>query len=150
MKLTRFENEWACAALGAIFPGSSEDGLADIGGMDVRGFLAEVMASLPFKPALGLRAAIWLVALAPLFVVGRFASLTRLGQADRERVIARLLASPSYGLRSLVMLLKTFGALLYAGDDRVRARLRPRRLSPSPSSAPRGVVPLRIKRAHVA
>jgi hypothetical protein len=150
MKLTRFEDAWACAALGAIFPGSSEDGFADIGGMDVKGFLAGLMVSLPFKPALGLRAAIWLVALAPLFVVGRLTTLTRLRQADREQVIAKLLASPSYALRSLVMLLKTFGALLYAGDDRVRARLRPRRLSPSGPSAPRNVVPLRIKRAHVA
>jgi hypothetical protein len=144
MKLSRLENTWARAALGAIFPGSSEDGFASIGGMDVAGYLASVMDSLPFKPALGLRAAIWLVALAPLFVIGRVATLPGLGQGDRERVVATLFASPSYRLRSLVMLLKTFGALLYAGDDRVRARLRPR------SAGPRNIVPLRVKRVRVA
>jgi hypothetical protein len=144
MKLTRFENNWAKAALGAIFPGSSEEGLADIGGMDVSGYLAELMASLPLKPALGLRVAIWLVALAPLFVIRRVATLPSLSQVDRERVVSALVASPSYALRSLVMLLKTFGALLYAGDDRVRARLRPR------PAAPRNVVPLRVKRVRVA
>ncbi len=143
MKLSRLENRWAQAALGAIFPGSREDGFADIAGMDVNGYLADVMRSLPFKPALGLRAAIWLAALAPLFVIGRLATLPQLCQADRERVVAALFASPTYALRSLAMLLKTFGALLYAGDDRVRARLRPRA---SPRSR---IVPLRIKRAHV-
>ena len=144
MKLSRLENTWAQAALGAIFPGSREDGFAGIGGMDVAGYLASVMDSLPLKPALGLRAAIWLVALAPLFVIGRVATLPGLDQGDRERVVATLFASPSYGLRSLVMLLKTFGALLYAGDDRVRARLRPR------PAAPRNIVPLRVKRVRVA
>ncbi len=145
MKLTQFENTWARAALGAIFPGSSEEGLADIAGMDVNGYLADVMDSLPLKPALGLRVAIWLIALAPIFVIGRVATLPRLGQVDRERVVATLFASPTYWLRSLVMLLKTFGALLYAGDDRVRARLRPR-----PVEARKNLVALRVKRARVA
>ena len=83
------------------------------------------MRSLPFKARLGLRVAVWLVALAPLFVLRRVATIRGLAPADGERVVAALCASRSYGVRSLVMLLKTFGALLYAGDDRIRARLRP-------------------------
>lgn len=125
MKLSAFEDRWALAALGAIFPGSKEDGLAGIGGMDVSGYLRDVMATLPVKPALGLRAAIWVAALAPLFVIGRLAFITHLRQEDRERVVAALCSSSSYALRSLTMLLKTFGAMLYAGDERIRARLRP-------------------------
>jgi hypothetical protein len=141
MKLTPLEHTWAQAALVAMFPGSRDDGFADIAGMDVHGYLVEVMRSLPFKARLGLRVAVWLVALAPLFVLRRVATIRSLAPADGERVVAELCASRWYGVRSLVMLLKTFGALLYAGDDRIRARLRP---------APPAAVPLRIRRAHVA
>jgi hypothetical protein len=123
MRLTGIENRWAEAAMGAIFPGSHEEGLSDIRAMDVRGFLGRVVASVPSKVALGLRLAVWIVALAPLFVLGRLATITSLAQADRERVVATLVMSRNYALRSLVMILKTMGALLYAGDDGVRARM---------------------------
>jgi hypothetical protein len=145
MKLTRLEHRWAQAALVAMFPGSRDEGFADIAGMDVHGYLVEVMRSLPFKARLGLRVAVWLVALAPLLVLRRLATISGLAPAEGERVVATLCASRSYGVRSLVMLLKTFGALLYAGDDRIRARLRP---AARPRTAT--TVPLRIRRAHVA
>jgi hypothetical protein len=145
MKLTRLEHRWAQATLVAMFPGSREDGFADISGMDVHGYLDEVMRSLPFKARLGLRVAVWLVALAPLLVLRRLATIRGLTPADGEHVLATLGASRWYGVRSLVMLLKTFGALLYAGDDRIRARLRP-----AAPAAPPTTVPLRIRRAHVA
>jgi hypothetical protein len=143
MKLARFEDRWAEAAMGAIFPGSAADGLRDIRAMDVRGFLRQVMACVPFQAALGLRAAVWLVALAPLFVLGRLATITGLAIADREKVVATLVASRSYVVRSLVLILKTIGALLYAGDDGVRARMS----APAAAAAP-GLVTLRTKPAH--
>lgn len=143
MTLSKVETRWAEAAMGAIFPGSNDAGMADIRGMDVSGFLAEVMHGVPFQAALGLRLAIWLVALAPLFVIGRFATIAGLGQGDRERVVASLVAHRSYALRSLVLILKTMGALLWAGDDAVRARM----LKPAPKNV---LVPLRVKRAAVA
>ena len=142
MKLARFEDRWAQASLAVMFPGSSDQGFADIRAMDVHGYLVEVMRAFPFRVALGLRVAVWLVALAPLFVCRKLATIASLAASERERVVETLLASRAYSVRSLVMLLKTFGALLYAGDEQIRARLRP---------APgRASVPLRIKRAHVA
>jgi hypothetical protein len=144
MRLTRFEDRWAEAAMGAIFPGWDEGGLADIRGMDVRRFLRQLMRSVPFQAAFGLRAAIWLVALAPLFVLGRFATIVGLTVADRERVVSTLVVSKSYVVRSLVLILKTMGALLYAGNDAVRARM----LVPAPSKA--GLVTLRAKRVQAA
>lgn len=140
MRLTGIENRWAEAAMGAIFPGSNEEGLSDIRAMDVRGFLARIFVSVPSKVALGLRLAVWIVALAPLFVLGRLATITSLAQSDRERVVAALVTSRNYALRSLVMFLKTMGALLYAGDDGVRARMMvPRK--------PKSLVTLRVKGA---
>jgi hypothetical protein len=147
MNLTKLETTWAEAAMGAIFPGSSDAGLADIRAMDVRGFLSQIMRTVPFQAALGLRLAVWIVALAPLFVLGRFTTVVGLDQAAREQLIVRLLANRSYALRSLVLILKTIGALLYAGDDAVRARMN----APSPQpQAASGLVPLRIKRALTA
>jgi hypothetical protein len=139
MKLMRFERQWAVAALEAIFPGSSDIGLSDIRAMNLDGFLRELMARLPFRAALGVRLAVWLVALAPLFVLLRFATIARLTLEDRERVIATLVVSESYAMRSLVLVLKAMGALLYAADDGVRTRLMPPRSR---------VAQLRIKRAH--
>jgi hypothetical protein len=143
MKLTRFENRWAEAAMGAIFPGSS-DGFADIRGMDVAGFLGEVFRLVPLQAALGTRLAIWLVALAPLFILGRLATIVGLSVGDREKVVAGLVASRWYAVRSLVLILKTIGALLYAGDDRVRARML------VPVRPKSGLVTLRAKRVQAA
>jgi hypothetical protein len=95
--------------------------------MQVDAFLREVMRTLPFRAALGVRLAVWLVAVAPWFMLRRFATIAGLGLAERERVIARLVASRSYAVRSLALLLKAIGALLYAADDRVRRRMAPPR-----------------------
>ncbi len=143
MKLTRFEMAWAVAALVGVFPGSVDTGFASIASMDVPGFLGEALRRIPLRAALGLRAAIWIVAFAPLPTLGRFRTIARLGQADRERVLARLAASNSYAVRSLVMMLKTFGALLYAADDGVRARIE----IPAVTA---NIVPLRVRRVQAA
>lgn len=147
MKLTRFEIAWAEAEMQAIFPGSSDEGLTDICAMDVRGFITQTMRYMPLQAALGFRVAVWIVALAPLLLLGRLATITGLALPDREKVIARLVANKSYAIRSLVLILKTLGALLYAGDDGVRARMM---TSTTPASAPRPLVPLRTKRVHAA
>jgi hypothetical protein len=124
--------------MGAIFPGSKEQGFADISAMDVAGFLHRVIHAVPFRAALALRLAIWLVALAPLLVLGRPSTISRLALPDREALISRLVASKAYAIRSLVMILKTMAALLYAADAGVRARMR------APSSA-KTLVTLKIK-----
>src|SRR5260370_26592796 len=124
MTRTGCGNEWARAAIGAIFPGSVEQGFADIAAMDVPGFLDRVIRTVPFRAALALRLAIWLVALAPLLVLGRPSTISRLALPDREVLMARLVSNKAYAIRSLVMILKTMGALLYAADAGVRARLR--------------------------
>jgi hypothetical protein len=145
MKLTQWEGRWAEAAIGAIFPGSLEEGFADIRAMDVPGFLQQVVRTVPFKAAFGLRVAIWLVALAPLVLLRRFATIAGLALEEREVVVARLVASKTYAIRSLVMILKTMGALLYAGDDAVRSRLKR-----APALAPGATIALRRKPVHAA
>lgn len=123
MKLANFEVAWAKASFGTIFPGSDEAGMQPIDAMDLGPFLSEVTSRVPFQAAMGLRIAIWLAALAPLFVMGRLATIASLPRPDREKVLTTLLASKTYAIRSLVLILKTIGALLFCADANVRARM---------------------------
>ncbi len=122
--LTRFEMASAKAAFVTIFPG--DDGIAS---MDIEGYVNDTLANIPVEPVLGVRLAIWIVALAPLFVLRRFATLAGLAPPDREIVLVALATSRSYPVRQLVLALKAIAALLYAGSPTVRARL----LAPAPA-----------------
>ncbi len=147
MNISKMEVGWATAEFGTIFPGSDEQGVPGIATMDIAGFLAEVCRQVPLKAALGLRIAIWIVALAPLFILGRFVTFASLATPDREKVLDTLLASKSYPIRSLVMILKTMGALLYGADPVVRARMyaRPANANSAPASSGKKLIALRLK-----
>jgi hypothetical protein len=140
LALTRFERRWAHAAFDTIFPGADRGSLPlGITDMDLDGYLDETLADVPFEPSIGLRLAFWVIALSPLFVLGKWRTIASLGLADRERVILTLAASPLYALRSTVIALKAIGAILYCGDLRVRPLILGRRSAPEG-----GVVPLRL------
>jgi hypothetical protein len=121
LALTRFERRSAHAAFGTIFPGT-ERGTLPLGicDMDLDGYLQRTLSSIPFEPSIGLRLAIWVVALAPIFVLKRFATIASLSVEDREKVISAIYASPYYVIRSAAIALKAIGSLFYCGDARVR------------------------------
>jgi hypothetical protein len=125
--LTRTENRWAEAALGGIFPSNAHADLrTGICDLDVQGFLTDVRSRVPYRSALGLRIAIWMVALAPIFVLHRFRTIEGLDPRAREALLAALLVSSFYPVRQLVMLLKAIGALLYGRAASVREVMMPR------------------------
>jgi hypothetical protein len=105
--------------------------------MDLDGFIDQTLHEVPFEASFGLRLVFWVIGLAPLFVIGKLATIASLAPADRLRVITALNASPVYAIRATVMMLKALGALFYCGDRRVRpsmvavappvVTLRPRR-----------------------
>ncbi len=122
--LTTIERRWARAMFETIFPGPPRGSLpVGIGDLELESFLDETFATIPVESMLGLRATIWIVALSPLFVLGRWRTLDGLDVLDRERVLTRLLASPVYFVRQLVLALKAIGSLLYCGDRAVRAQI---------------------------
>ena len=119
-----FEQNWASAVLGAMFP--PEPGQSDPPDLG-RGF-ASIIRSAPFEAGVGLRLALLLVILSPLFVLGRFRTFMTLDGPSRERLLDALMKSSAYAMRQLLMALKTMGALLYARDENTRKRLMtPRR-----------------------
>lgn len=122
--MTKTEVRWARAAFGAIFPkGAHARFTTGITDLDVEGFLVDVRSRAPFKAAFGLRVAVWVCALAPVFVLGKLATIASLDQPSREAVMTKLLVSPNYAVRQLVIFLKTIGALLWASAPAVRAAL---------------------------
>ncbi len=123
-RMTRFENAWACATFGAIYPADPRLG-PSAASLDVEGYLVDVRTNAQFRTALGLRLALWMVALAPLFVLRRFATITGLAESEREALLRALLVNPLYPVRQLVILLKAIAALLYARAPEIRAAIAP-------------------------
>ncbi len=120
--MTKVERGWARAALGAIYPSGACDALPmGVCEFDVEGFLDDLFQRIPLQAVLGLRVAVWIVALAPVFLLGRVVTIVRLSEEERQAVVARLLSSTIYSVRQLVVALKATGGLFYGGVGAVRA-----------------------------
>ena len=120
-RMTGLERGFAAAAFDGIFPRGSDErlpqGAAD---GDMVGLFENARACVPPRVALGLRVAVWIVALAPLVTIGKFATIASLATTDRERVVLALLSSNVYMIRQLTTLLKAFGALFFLTFPGVR------------------------------
>jgi len=130
--MTRWEESWAAEVLAAFAPSSSEarasappphptlaprDGEVDY----VRTWLRMLNGSTPLA-ALGLRFALWMVALAPFWLWGRFTTFSKLARAERTELLSRLLRHGSHVVRELSLLLKFAAAVALLGTPSVRAR----------------------------
>jgi hypothetical protein len=136
MKLFGFELAWAAAAFDAILP----DGTAlphGIARMNPARFFADVIAASPFEQSIGLRLTLWLVALAPLWLLRRPKTIAGIGSDDRRRVLHGLLASHVYAVRQLATAFKAMGAVLYAQSPAARAAM---------TSAPRAAQLVALRR----
>lgn len=136
-RLFSFELAWADAAFGAMFPAPPRSALVHgIAEMKPARFFDEAIATVPLEPSLGLRIALWIIALAPLFTIRRLATIASLDDDEaRERVLARLLASPIYAVRQLVVGFKAFGSLLYAQSPAMRKQMTTPRSTPLAASS---------------
>jgi hypothetical protein len=127
-----FERAWAKAALDAIYPAAACEALPQgIAASDLDGFFDDLFIHVPLMVWLGLRVAIWIIALAPLVLLRRLATISMLPPGDRVVVIRRLASSKRYAVRQLVLALKASGGLLYASAPAVRARVLEPASSPS-------------------
>jgi len=132
--LSRTEERWAFAALGAIYPSRATPGLpVGVCDLELGAYLRDLFQHVPLTAAVGLRIAIWIVALAPPFVLHRMATVVGLGAEERRDLVTRLLASPRYGVRQLVVALKAIGGLFFGGAASVHAAIFDR--APSSSGA---------------
>lgn len=123
-RLLSFELAWTDAAFDAIFPEPPRSALAHgVLRMHPGAYFEEVLRTVPFEQSLGLRFALWMIALAPLFTIRRAVTIASLGVDDRQRVLDALLASRSYVVRQLTMSMKAISALLYSQSKTIRAQM---------------------------
>ena len=71
---------------------------------------------------LGMRVALWLVALSPLWLLRRGVTVTALSLSERQSLLSRLLEHRVYAVRESAFLLKLCACLALFADDDVRAR----------------------------
>ena len=123
-RLASFELAWTDAAFDAIYPEPPRSLLPHgVASMHPARFFDDVLATIPLEQSLGLRATLWMVALAPLFTIRRLGTIASLDADDRARVLTRLVTSSNYFVRQLAMSFKAIATLLYAKSAAVRAAM---------------------------
>jgi hypothetical protein len=113
-----FEYLWADALLSAMFP-RSEQIPVGIEDMDVRGYWRSSLGRIPLVPAVGMRAAVWLLNFSPLYAQRKFGTFYGLNPDARMTLLAELAKSEIYLVRQLATALKAHVAMFYARDARV-------------------------------
>jgi hypothetical protein len=132
--MTRWEHVWAMEVLAAFAPASESRAGASQPPRDgsqltpregevdyLRAFRRMHAGSTPLA-AFGLRFALWMVALAPIWALGRFMTFSTLGRAERTELLSRLLRHGSLVVRELMLLLKLTAAFALLGTPSVRER----------------------------
>jgi hypothetical protein len=120
--MTRVEQVWIADVLTA-FTLEGEPGLCPTPGeVDYLRTFSRMRRGSTALAALGLRVAIWMVALAPLWLLGRLNTFSKLALRDRTDLLGRLLSHHSFVVRELTLLLKLTAAMALLGTASVRAR----------------------------
>lgn len=118
------EQRWVRAILGSFAPEGTEGLSPRPGEVDyVAAFAAFLVGAAPLA-RIGLRLALWLVALSPVFMRRGFTTFLGVAEPERPRLLAELLDHPAYPVREGTFLLKTVACLALFRSDAVRARSR--------------------------
>lgn len=118
--MTRFERRWAVAALEG-FAGDGDLAKGETGVDYGKTFDAMRAAGNAFA-AFGLRLAVWMVALAPLWRLGRPRLFGSLSLEARASLLDKLQHSRAYLVRELTTLLKIVASMALLGSSVVRDR----------------------------
>ncbi len=118
MTLMSFEKRWAHAGLSAIYPERAHGVRVTFDHVDAS--LDETMLVVPWRSGMGLRIAIWMVALSPIWLLMRLGTIASVRAVDRQRALGRLISHRNYFVRQLALLFKAFGALWVFRDVKLR------------------------------
>ena len=117
-----FEKRWARHLLAAFAPPGGP-GLAPAPEeVDYLGVLGRMVRGASPLAALGLRLAIWIAALAPLWLWGKLTTISKLAAERRPELLRELLGHRAFVVRELTLLLKLSAAMALLGTPSVRAR----------------------------
>ena len=117
-----FERRWARHLLAAFAPGEGP-GLAPLPGeVDYVATFARMYREATPLAALGLRLALWIAALAPLWLWGKLATISKVAVERRPQLLRELLVHRAFAVRELSLLLKLTASMALLGTPSVRAR----------------------------
>jgi len=126
--MKRIEERWAVAALSGFAPESEgpREGLvtARPGSIDYRQTLRTMSGRSTILGRLGIRLAIWLIALSPIWSLRRLRLFPALEPAARADLLHRLLEHPLFAVRELCLLLKVVACMAFLAPGAVRAQTR--------------------------
>jgi hypothetical protein len=116
------ERRWVSQLLGAFAP-TGGPGLAPLPNeVDyVTAFTRMLRHATPLA-AIGMRAALWMAALAPLWLWGRLSTVSKLAGERRSELLRQLLSHRAFAVRELTLLLKLAATMALLGTPSVRAR----------------------------
>jgi hypothetical protein len=124
MKLLPFERRWLLAIVDTILPPGDRTGAppppADL---PMHRFADAFFRRTPAEAALGLRAAVWAVSLAPLAWRLKLRSFERLSRDEREELLLAFQGSGIYLVREIPTLLKMISCMGWAGFPEVQEGL---------------------------
>jgi hypothetical protein len=116
LRLLRFERRWLVRVFETILPSGIAPqvtrGAADV---PMGRFVDDFAAHAPLMALAGLRVGLWMVMLAPLFVLRRARLFLGLPTAERLLLLDRLRRSNHYLVREAALLLKTVACLGFCG-----------------------------------
>lgn len=117
-----FEKRWATQLLAGFAPANGSGLAPRRGEVDYAAVLLRMMREATPIAALGLRVAIWLCALAPLWLWGKLATVSKLAVERHPDLLRELLGHRLFVVRELTMLLKLCAAMALLGAPSVRQR----------------------------
>jgi hypothetical protein len=112
MKFFQFEIRWFGDILRAMLPPGGEDSLvtAPPHSAIIRSFVRDFGDRSPFDTAIGLRLAIWVVTLAPLFWRLKLKTFGKLDEHEQLELLHSMGGSNIYFIREIPTLLKMMGS----------------------------------------
>jgi hypothetical protein len=117
-----FERRWARDALSAFAPEQGPGLAPSVGEVDYDAVLQRMLREVAPLARIGLRLAVWSAALAPMWLLGKFATISSLGSSHRPALLSALLTHRVFAVRELATLLKLCAAMALLGVPSVRAR----------------------------
>lgn len=124
MRLLDFERRWMVAIADAILPpGEAPGSPPPPADLPMDRFADAFFRRAPTEAALGLRAAVWAISLAPLAWRLKLRTFDRLSRQEREELLLAFHGSRHYLVRELPTLLKMVCSMGWAGFPEVQAGL---------------------------
>jgi hypothetical protein len=124
MKLLPFERRWAVGIAEAILPATdTSSGPPKPADLPMERFVDAFFRRTPVESALGVRAAVWAITLAPLVWRAKGKPFGRLSLQDQQECLEAFQASPIYFARELPTLLKIVTCMGWAGFPEVQRDL---------------------------